>query len=325
MSILPSRGNPDSGNIAVMRKPRRILLLVAVALLAVVVVVALNRSREPSYNGIKLREWVRMYDPSNSNPNRDQADNAVLHIRTNAIPYLLKWISYDQPAWKARWYPRLIRLLTQVHQDWVVTDEQERLADSATKALRVLGPQAAGAVPDLGRLMNAPEANRSAERATHALWYIGEAAFPTLLAGLTNQQTSVRLTAAEGIRYIIGKGGSLGTNGPLAASGLIQCLKHADEGLSLTAVRALATLTTLPDLAVPLLTDCLQDSRQYVPREAAVALADFGEKARVAVPALLSLLTNRYSGTRQAAADALLKIAPELLDNPPPVTTPPPP
>jgi hypothetical protein len=49
--------------------------------------------------------------------------------------------------------------------------------------------------------------------------------------------------------------------------------------------------------------------------DASAALEKFGPQAKPAVPTLLSYLTNHYASVRQAATNALLKIAPEALTN----------
>ncbi len=325
----PFHGRADSCKLPAMRTRRRILLLATVALLAVVFVLALvltlsSSPPEPSYRGRKLSEWAQR-STSDSLESRAQAQIAIHQIGTNAIPNLLTWISYERPEWKTTWYPRLNPLLKRLNQNWVLRDKKDDRAENALFALSLLGPEAATAVNDLARLLNDPKAPCSADRAVRGLPALGEKAFPTLLAALTNSQARVRCGAVAGVQNLCERGVVSGTDTRLAVSGLIQCLKDKHKTVVRFALYALANVKRAPDLAVPALTDSLQDSRRYVPPAAALALGEFGNEARPAVPALLNSLTKTDAYLRVMASNALLKIAPEVFTNAPPATTPPPP
>jgi hypothetical protein len=63
---------------------------------------------EPEYHGKKLSAWIDSFWPQPigvitgvgfSNKPR-KAEEAVRHIGTNALPYLLKWLNYERPKWR---------------------------------------------------------------------------------------------------------------------------------------------------------------------------------------------------------------------------------
>src|SRR4051812_12829515 len=67
------------------------IVLTGVVVVAAVVLLWPRGEREPEYQGKKLSEWIG----DEGNPR--QAD-AVRHIGTNALPFLIGWIRYETPA-----------------------------------------------------------------------------------------------------------------------------------------------------------------------------------------------------------------------------------
>src|SRR5947208_5523038 len=84
-----------------MRKRWIIWVLSGCASAALIAMLAFPTEREPAYGGKKLREWLNLYVQS---PDRftdgQEAAEAVRHIGTNALPWLLKWTNYEPPGWK---------------------------------------------------------------------------------------------------------------------------------------------------------------------------------------------------------------------------------
>ncbi len=310
MSIPPSRGNPDSGNISAMRKRRRILILAAVALLAVAAIVALMPAREPSYAGRSLSQWVDMLDSPPTTAQEQEAADAIRHIGTNAWPHLLKWIRYEKPHPPL---PKLTNLLAGLFGHPPPVDPNRRRADAAEAALAILVPDCGALVLELVGLRRDRSHPMTAERAATAMFHVRPAALPTILAALTNTQTATRRNAAEAIGFIASRPGGLGTNSQVAATGLIQAVKDKDEELATAAAWALSNLKNVPDLVFSTLTNCLRDSRQKVQRQAACGLSDFGEKARPAVPVLIQCLKDTNAGVASLGAYSLgkLKLEPD--------------
>src|SRR6266513_5172307 len=91
-----------------MRQGWQYLLMIAGGVgLAVVIAVRATREREPEYGGKRLSEWVRKFwapPYTNYSAQTAEAKDPIHQIGTNALPYLLTWVGYERPAWKAKLY-----------------------------------------------------------------------------------------------------------------------------------------------------------------------------------------------------------------------------
>src|SRR6476660_6778861 len=54
---------------------------------------------QPSYQGRTLSQWLIAY---NNDRSRSDAPTAVHNIGTNALPVLVKWLTYKWPKWRVR-------------------------------------------------------------------------------------------------------------------------------------------------------------------------------------------------------------------------------
>jgi HEAT repeat protein len=223
---------------------------------------------------------------------------ALQHIGTNALPWLLRWAQYEPSQ-----FQRKLARLGRFDYKAVVR------AEVAWACFGILGPKADPAIPDLARLANNTNSEKIAFEATMALGEIGVSALPALLVVLTNQQGIARSQAASSIGAIR----RLGTNANLAVPVLLNCLKDADEHVAASAAKALGRLGVQPGLVVPALTGYLQYSNEVVRAAVARALGKFGDEAHAAVPSLTRLLSDRFPTVREEATNALRQIAPEAL------------
>ncbi len=160
--------------VAAMRK-RRVLLGALFLAVAVVVgvLLALVGSMEPSYGGKRLSEWVEdiglAYQAGQAGVRPHDggvatALDAVQHIGTNAIPFLLKWIPYEMPQWRIKLIKRFERRRQRPVGPWLRNDPRIIRADEAVRALGVFGAQAEPAVEPLSRAMDD----------TNAIWSASE-------------------------------------------------------------------------------------------------------------------------------------------------------
>jgi hypothetical protein len=87
-----------------MRKySKKILIAVGCAAIAVTVLILFPSSNtEPTYDGHSPSYWVE--NCRGIGKPQEKASEANSHIGTNAIPYLIKWIQYEEPTWKRRWH-----------------------------------------------------------------------------------------------------------------------------------------------------------------------------------------------------------------------------
>lgn len=140
---------------------------------------------EPSYGGKPLGEWLKMHDREGRFS--DDAKSALHEMGTNAIPALLKRLSYREPPFNLP--PTRVNPEAQINMD-------------AVRGLIMLGEQAKTAIPQLESLMDTPD-RTMALLAMVAASETGADAIPCFVKGLTNQNAIVRGEAASrlGISY----------------------------------------------------------------------------------------------------------------------------
>jgi len=200
--------------------------------------------KEPEYQGKKLSAWLVEYPFMDREPEsiaEQNAVDAVRHIGTNALPYLLRWMRYERPAWRNTLYTLLRKLPS--NGPLRVAGRPDILAGCTPYAFKSLGAAVMPAVPELVRLMSdrkAPDVGRA-----NAMWV------------LTN----------------------LGSNGLPAVPILIGCLRDKDAFVTQQAAFALGRIGLEPDLVVPALANCLKDPRAEVREQAVRSLACYGKRA----------------------------------------------
>ncbi len=135
---------------------------------------------EPSYNGRRLGEWLKMRDADGFIS--QDATNAIQHIGTNAIPALLKRLVHVRPAYC--FSPFQINI-------------------NAAGGFVALGELTKPALPELRMLMDSTNKD-VALCAMIATCGTGSNAMPFLIKGLTNQFPNVRNEAASILTDAIG-------------------------------------------------------------------------------------------------------------------------
>jgi len=208
------------------------LLLIAVAVGAIVV--CFRPEREPEYEGKKLSEWVRELPSNYFQTGESDAQRAIRHIGTNAIPYLLKWMRYEVPNGKDKLYRAVNQVIKRLHMPRRIFNQKEERARAAGLALEVLGLEVVRAIPELTRILTDPKEPASAYRASSILAGLGEAGLPPLLLVLTNAQTRLNLREAVGIDIEY-----YATNGRLAVPEFQQMLTNTEFLLRHIATNAL--------------------------------------------------------------------------------------
>jgi len=152
-------------------KRRRLFIIIFSVLAAVILVFSLwPREREPKYNGVTLSKWLERY-----NDNKPQAAEAIRHIGTNALPFLLRWIQYETPGWRKtleHLHTRLPSVLQKTRvAHWLLDDKAEYRADLAVEAfwaLKLIGKPASDELLRLA-LADNPRNRNAQRRATIAL------------------------------------------------------------------------------------------------------------------------------------------------------------
>jgi HEAT repeat protein len=206
---------------------------------------------EPQYQGRLLSGWLSLYHANleATPPSNFQVAEAVRHIGTNALPWLLQWIRSEQP-------------------------DSARLG---VQGIGFLGTEANVAIPELTRLLGDWQSASAWSNAISALALLYRDGLPPLLPAATNMAAppGYRLTAVKSIRrmgaHMNGMGclANLGTNAPLAVPVLIRCLQDEDWRVAAEAAAGLGDYTLEPGLAVPALVSCLLSRTNPLVRSAA--------------------------------------------------------
>ena len=269
-------------------------------LVAALILLLLGREREPRFQGKTLSVWLLRRDPHLRTLTIDQ-DEAIRSMGTNVLPFLLKWMQYESPPWRAR----LARSVPRVFAgfSFLFRDSQEERAELSQKCLCKLGPDVSPAIPELVKMMK--QTNGLAPvRALLVVDSTGLAGIPVLLDVLTNRQ----VYGQDRAYMLRGTMSHLGPDGHYAVPGLLTCLTNKDTEVAATAATLLGQVRMEPELAVPALLSCL-DSPDPQMRYAAVrALGEFRGYARVAIPFVVRTFSDPDNGIREAATNALQMI-----------------
>jgi hypothetical protein len=303
-----------------MRRRWTIAVLFVCIVGALFAILASRGECEPGYGGHPLSWWTEragvptvVFSGPRLSGTKVPANEAVLAIGTNGLPFYLRWIQY-RPSFCMTQTRNVVRRLpdrflnTPIAES-ILYEKQLWRVEGSVDAIRNLGPEAASAVPELTRLMNDPLHPAVALRAAKALGYVGDRAFMPLLTSLRNTNRDPQLRAMIGGSLY--KVASVSTNASAAVPILIALTKDDDAETARTAVGVLGTLRLRPDITVPALIDALADRRRYIPQIAGFALASFGTNARPAMSALEKLTVDSDFSIRNAAIAAMMKIAPE--------------
>ncbi len=226
-----------------MRKRRVYAVVVGVGVLVGLLVWGFGREREPEYGGKRLSEWVEGFLGASAD-GKQQTREAIGHIGTNALPYLVKWLGCDMSPWKRKFYSIRNPAIMPVRACWRLFDKRDdKLQFGAWRALLDLGPRAEGAIGDLSRLANGTKQYNSRDYAIVILGEIGKAGFRTLVGVLTNQQAQGGKWTPDSsitIAHYIGKNAWMDRDiARLAIPALLSMRKDPDPKISAAATDAL--------------------------------------------------------------------------------------
>jgi HEAT repeat protein len=264
-----------------------------------------HQNREPKYRGKTLSEWVRLNGRSNLGFNTEEnPQEALRHFGTNALPYLVRAIQYQRPAWKAKFWALLRRIpmpKAQRRKLSIAAIGDMMRANDAQTAFQALGPIAAPAVPQLYRIMFASSNEQVSATAMHCLAAIGPAGLPVLRQALTNfaATATFRENAVQAVS-------EMDTNALPLVPTLLAWLHQTNHEIAYVAIMVLGELQLRPELVVPALTNKLGETT--LRRDAMEALGSFEKEADSAIPHLLQLLNDPEAETAAGAASALADI-----------------
>ncbi len=261
-------------------------LLWGAVLLLVVAVIWLGRdslfSPEPMHQGKPLTAWVEQwgsnhwsrYSSATAKNAAQEAEQAILSIKDEAIPFLLNLMRIQDSAWRKKLRSKLPR---QWHARLRLENRTSKLNTTGALGLAALGTNAAPAVPTLIELayveMNRTPPDRSdGYLPIFALGFLGQAAEPAI---------------------------------PV----MIEALTNKNDNIHLEAAHRLGQLRLSPDLVVPALASFLDSQRNQngnATRCAAIdSLRAYGTNASTAGPVVISMLQDPDAVVRQCATNCL--------------------
>lgn len=254
---------------------------------------------EPIYKGQTLSYWLQHWYPLWA-PRHLEVEPAIRTMGTNAVPYLVKWIT--EPARTTADYDEVGRAL---------------------KGFEILGPVASPAIPDLVKAIG-----RNGNFPACALGYIGTNAMPALTNRLlesistSNQPTKRRsLFFSSGHpreefyvqRNILEALSFYDTNAQPAIPALIAYIQSPNAREAWQAVGILAMAGhNQPEIVFPVLSHTFSNSSGNLRVSVADALSTFGTNAVSAIPLLLSGQQDPDANTRAHISVAIKKIAPAM-------------
>ena len=136
---------------------------------------------DPSYEGKRLGEWLKMHERQGDYAFSPEATNAIHHIGSNAIPALLRRLVYVEPPFGLPAY--------EINMDGV-------------QGFLMIGDQATPALPQLQALLDGTNQSQVLYAMVSSLG-TGTNAIPVLTKGLTNQFPEVRGQAASSLAEVI--------------------------------------------------------------------------------------------------------------------------
>jgi HEAT repeat protein len=179
-------------------------------------------------------------------------------------------------------------------------DEYFGLSDSIADALREGGGTAAAA---LETALKSGSESHDPHAIINALQKVGAAAVPVLVRLLDHADAAIRGAAALAL-------GEIGPEAKAAASRLQSCLRDSDNDVRYASAVALADIDPNDTCAIlPVLIEALTNGDKYDRCDACYALRRLGAAAADAIPKLKIAREDPDDDVREAAIEALAKIA----------------
>ena len=261
------------------------------------------RDREPQYGGKPIGKWLDEAASQYSSHAQvfPETLEAINQIGTNAVPYLLKALKYQQP----RWQTQLPKRLHIFYFSRVASQRYDRMF-AAAYAFRALGPQAKGAIPELAAMMDSRNAVLC-QVSSHALGAIGSDAIPVLLDFLSNAPAHPNINPAD----IATAWCALGTNATSALPTLLGCLENPDSRVADTSESILITYVvggTRIEIIGPDLCKKLGSTNALTRAHAGRLLKWFGNQGGALRPYLQKALDDPDPRVRGAAIEVIHNI-----------------
>jgi hypothetical protein len=271
-------------------------------ILGVSVVIAADQ--EPSYNGRPLSQWLGDMRLSAPTFGHEPYQEAIRAMGTNALPTLLKWISYEpSPSEQSS---QTGETVPPWRPNYNLNPEQR--AQRSQYAFSSLGAVARPAIPELTRLARASPDPQRAERCATALAFIGPEAIPSLLSLATNAPPWTRYHAIS----MLGRF-ARDLEAALVVPVLINCLGDTNNDFPIEGPVEGVFDAIGPAVVVPALTNALRSASGRTRQRAFLCLSlfEYEDPTNVPptmVPTLRAAMRDPDSEVRSIATNILRRM-----------------
>jgi HEAT repeat protein len=275
--------------------------------IAAILLLTLLREREPQYQGRPLSQWLAFLAGGHANDpdiSLHDAEEAIDHIGTNALPFLIKWVQYEDKPWRTRLGALCEKLPDPYGSDLrnFVLGHGYECQQGAFFALYRLGTNARPAIPVL-----------AAQLKSQPLWigqsmpilaHFGGDALAPVHGALTNPSPACRIFAIDAVA------GAYWAKAidPSLIPTIIHCLGDTNRDVAFCAAQILCTHDLQKKLAMRTFIDALESADKNL-RGRPIHRLKISLKRGYSVPELLQFLQDTNSPLSPYAAGALEDLA----------------
>lgn len=300
--------------------------MLVIAIVAALILVR-PRATGPSYQGKALSAWIEqlpakgdkypgiIWAPLAANHTRSQLEaiDALQHLGTNAIPFLMDEMRTQNIELRDRIEIERVRISDFIHQKIFNQSSPLLLAAQshktsaelrhwdAARGLNALGLQASVVIPELSLIMN-HDNNRSAD-AAYALAGMGPDGTAALLQSYTNNYNWVAMCAVWAM-------GQCPTNRQAALPKILLLLNDKDEFMRMAATWSLGEIRSDPVLVAPALAANLADIGSNMRQNTDAALRKYGIQS-TSFEAVTNYLNDPELYKRMVATNAIRVLYPQ--------------
>jgi hypothetical protein len=287
------------------RKWHIALVLLSCAAILLITMSLARPENEPIYMGRALSTWLMVARDHTDDP---AAAAAVDHIGTKALPFLVKWMRYQESAWRIMLRTHTPKGLQNIVWPMTPRGRPDLLSVHSWTALRQLGPRAAAAVPELTALLRNTNAPLLVYRATFALSCLGSNGVASLVGLVHDRGNPLRPMA---VMALCKSPPDPGTKSTIGAA-LLQCLLTdcGDPRIMSMAAGWLSENQYAPEVSVPAIAASLiaTNSSESLRFHAIGTLAAYASQATEALLVLTNALADPSPRVRDAATNAIRQI-----------------
>ena len=279
----------------------RLGLRVLAVVLPVSLIITIWLRLEPRHEGKTLSEWLSQ--PWDEGVSDEDTATALRAMGPRVLPTLLDWLQQRDSRIK-RWIAMQAEKQTLFELNFEGADVRR---GTAVAGLRLLGTNAASAVPALAKLIDDPELG---DAALSGLAAIGKPAGVVLLSALTNRPATVRIAV---IGFLVGDSF---IKLPETIPALLRTLHDDNPPVQATAIGVMSRLEEHRDVVHPAIAEVAADTNSPSRAIAISALVQAKADPAISLPVCLAAMQNGLPDARRRAVLGLAQIESEEVMEP---------